>query len=80
MKHRKEITYVFIILAFFAIGYVLGTIFWLIYIFMNEEQIKNKIADIRDYIMSEYCDIDQAKSLHKEIKKYQEMLDSLKKS
>jgi len=47
---------------------------------MNEEQIKNKIADIRDYIMSEYCDTDQATILHKEIKKYQEMLDDLKKS
>jgi len=27
MKHRKEVTLIFMILAFFVIGYVLGTIF-----------------------------------------------------
>jgi hypothetical protein len=41
---------------------------------MNEQQIKNKIAEIRSYIISEYCSVDQAKELHQEIKRYEDML------
>jgi uncharacterized protein with HEPN domain len=46
---------------------------------MNEFEIKNKIDDMRNYIISEYCYVDQAKELHEEIKKYEKMLEKLKK-
>ena len=46
---------------------------------MNELEIKNKLDDLRNYIISEYCCVDQAKELHEEIKKYEEMLEKLKK-
>ena len=46
---------------------------------MNEFEIKNKIDDMRNYIISEYCCVDHAKFLHLEIKKYEEMLENLKK-
>jgi hypothetical protein len=47
---------------------------------MDESKIKDKIEDMRSYIISEYCTVDHAKELHKEIKKYEEMLENLKKS
>ena len=54
--------------------------FWELYFdTMNELEIKNKLDDLRNYIISEYFCVDQAKELHEEIKKYEEMLEKLKK-
>lgn len=59
---------------------LLGMFWGLFFNNMNEFEIKNKIDDMRNYIISEYCCVDQAKELHEEIKKYEEMLEKLKKS
>jgi uncharacterized protein YutE (UPF0331/DUF86 family) len=45
---------------------------------MDELEIKNKLNDLRNYVISDYCSVDQAKVLILEIKKYEEMLEKLR--
>lgn len=59
---------------------LLDTFWGLFFDIMNELEVKNKLDDLRNYIISEYCCVDQAKILHLEIKKYEKMLEKLKKS
>ena len=58
---------------------LLDTFWELFFDNMSELEVKNKLDDLRNYIISEYCCVDQAKILHLEIKKYEKMLEKLKK-